>query len=106
MFIFSSKNSSLTANVFDGNGVNITSYTSTFYVAPNDGYLLVTPGTISGSSISASVYSANATNPTTDGKIQIYAVGGASNGIFVRKGAKLAVNVVAGNAGAYFVGLK
>lgn len=66
---------------------------------------MASPGTVSGSSISCSVYSSDATNIATDAKIQIYAVGGASNGIFVRKGAKLAVNVVAGNAGAYFVGL-
>ncbi len=100
-----STNERIDANIFNGSGVEITSYTSSFYVAPSDGYLLVTAGTISGSSISAGVYSANATNIATDGKILIYGAGGASNGIFVRKGAKLAVNVVAGNAGAYFIPL-
>lgn len=84
--------SSSSSNKF-GTRVNISSYTSNFYVFPSDGYLELQADDSSGA-FTAYIYGSNATN-TANPSFYHSAMAGTftHNSLFVRKGMKVIVQI-------------
>lgn len=84
------KNYAMNYNTFEA-AVDITSYTSTEYVAPNDGYVVI--GTNTSSTIGIRVYSASNNNYFSS-----YSVNGNTIPCFVKRGMRIRVTDMAGNS--------
>lgn len=90
----------LDANNLD-TAVNITSYTTTKYVAPSDGYLELAATASQSTRIRATIYGADGTNSialsVTYNQINSF------NSVYVKKGMKIAITTNENNGVAFFV---
>lgn len=84
-----------------GTVVNITSYTTTKYVAPSDGYLQLSATASTDTKMKATIYGADETNgfalSVTYNQINSF------NSVYVKKGMKIAITTNENNGIAYFV---
>lgn len=87
-----------------GTSVNITSYTTTKYVAPSDGYLQLTATSSTNTRIRATVYGADEANGF--GLSVTYNQTNSFNCVFIKKGMKIAITINENSGVAYFVPLQ
>lgn len=86
-----------------GTTVNISSYTTTAYVVPSDGYVQLAATSTTTTRIRAVLYGADASNSISISAA--YTLGNTFNSIFVRKGMRIKITDNTNNGLVYFAPL-